>query len=217
MYGGTAQLIPAGTFVSGLSPRVRGNRSSALSATAFSRSIPACTGEPASNREPAAAPGVYPRVYGGTVAPQHLAVGGGGLSPRVRGNPHCPPVQPPDAGSIPACTGEPRPSCGRRCAKRVYPRVYGGTKFSAYALFDMRGLSPRVRGNPAHRISSGSGQRSIPACTGEPYPRFAEWACNAVYPRVYGGTARTRQRDHRDRGLSPRVRGNLRPLPQGVL
>ena len=44
--GGTAEAHKAGGYTYGLSPRVRGNRDDAIEATANSRSIPACAGEP---------------------------------------------------------------------------------------------------------------------------------------------------------------------------
>ena len=50
---------------------------------------------------------------------------------------------------------------------------------------------------------------SIPACAGEPMPIARAWRQALVYPRVCGGTVVIGQRGRRDRGLSPRVRGNL--------
>ena len=38
-----------------------------------------------------------------------------------------------------------------------------------------------------------------------------------VYPRVCGGTVRLRRRPHCDWGLSPRVRGNRRPVRVDVV
>ncbi len=70
---------------------------------------------------------VYPRVYGGTVAVCAPVTNAAGLSPRVRGNPVCTPIDHTARGSIPACTGEPTPSSPRALWLQVYPRVYGGT------------------------------------------------------------------------------------------
>ena len=71
----------------GLSPRVRGNPLYAPERLNDLRSIPACAGEPGGI--PATVPvwRVYPRVCGGTIALNWEAQDGGGLSPRVRGNP----------------------------------------------------------------------------------------------------------------------------------
>ena len=181
----------------GLSPRVRGN----LRDTAD---------DPQDN-----APGVYPRVYGGTG--------------RVAGMPL---VKAHD-GSIPACTGEPQlfptvfklratactgePVCQRwpmpgqqglsprvrgnpvldRCPVtyrlQVYPRVYGGTQVNRYVLADLeRGSIPACTGEPLHSTLNRYvvPSRSIPACTGEPgyCQKIKQPVPKQVYPRVYGGT-----------------------------
>ena len=70
----------------------------------------------------------------------------------------------------------------------VYPRVCGGTPYSASNSMARAGLSPRVRGN---RVTVGSGVgvgRSIPACAGEPVRPWRSAALDKVYPRVCGGT-----------------------------
>ena len=113
---------------------------------------------------------VYPRVYGGTAKL---------IIRRLLGD-----------GSIPACTGEPdchEPYCS---SEPVYPRVYGGTQRGNEVNCQSRGLSPRVRGNHRLEVADRANRRSIPACTGEPRPLGATWACPRVYPRVYGGTVR---------------------------
>ena len=72
----------------------------------------------------------------------------------------------------------------------------------------MRGLSPRVRGNP---LRDGHFQRpigSIPARAGEP-PECPQWRSGQrVYPRACGGTTNTASSPLTAMGLSPRVRGN---------
>ena len=165
------------------------------------RSIPACTGEPPSQRKSArlsAVNWVYPRVYGGTPRAHAGIEEHGGLSPRVRGNLAHLAASPGEVWSIPACTGEP-PS-GLRW--RHYPTS---------------GLSPRVRGNRRGRRSACDRVRSIPACAGEPRgvvsrPRRR----SGLSPRVRGNPARhplhSLMLTH---GLSPRVRGNLTTLPAG--
>ena len=52
--------------------------------------------------------------------------------------------------------------------------------------------------------------RSIPACAGEPLCEVLLHLLGRVYPRVCGGTTRPASRGLHSRGLSPRVRGNLR-------
>ncbi len=147
--GGTAALIPEGMSIEGLSPRVRGNQGQEDPGAGGRGSIPACAGEPWGASESWIPPWVYPRVCGGTLGhelrPRHCH----GLSPRVRGN------RPPNehtnigGGSIPACAGEPRRPGRRAGARRVYPRVCGGTTASASRSASGTGLSPRVRGNRA--------------------------------------------------------------------
>ena len=116
---------------------------------------------------------------------------GGGLSPRVRGNPgrRCPGGSP--HGSIPACAGE--------------PVVWRGCRPAG------QGLSPRVRGNRPTGISAKAPGGSIPACAGEPPPGVRWWRPLSVYPRVCGGTREGQaSAATAGSGLSPRVRGNLR-------
>ena len=174
------------------------------------RSIPACTGEPLSDVWKLSTHRVYPRVYGGTTLSIHAPEGVGGLSPRVRGNPHSVEIPDLESRSIPACTGEPWTTAGFKRVSRVYPRVYGGTRAGSEDRFLVRGLSPRVRGNPWLPAGPPVTWRSIPACTGEPCSRAAGRAGPGVYPRVYGGTERWGWVREKRLGLSPRVRGNPR-------
>ena len=171
-------------------------------------SIPACAGEPSLVAAAVAVGTVYPRVCGGTAGG---GAGGGdtnGLSPRVRGNPMLslitstvpglsPRVRGNQAhyrhsnrlsGSIPACAGEPYMR-GRVCFdSAVYPRVCGGTHTSAPFHFSCWGLSPRVRGNRKKGRRTQGGDRSIPACAGEPTSPLIRATIHKVYPRVCGGT-----------------------------
>mgnify|MGYP007019887150 CR=1 FL=1 len=91
-----------------------------------------------------------------------------GLSPRVRGNPEQGNHVSIKIGTIPACAGEPLlPSFGRiSCLD--YPRVCGGTCLASGRPFPLKGLSPRVRGNPVGPAPVGTGEGTIPACAGEP-------------------------------------------------
>ena len=136
-----------------------------------------------------------------------------GLSPRVRGNHHLRPHSQPAARSIPACAGEPPAKAGGRRRPGVYPRVCGGTLLSGGAGAVRPGLSPRVRGNQVGQNAGQLGDRSIPACAGEPPGRGRGWRRGGVYPRVCGGTLRSAGRDPLGEGLSPRVRGNPSSTP----
>ena len=131
-----------------------------------------------------------------------------GLSPRVRGNRTWARVGNSGNRSIPACAGEPRELELQLPQTTVYPRVCGGTDRMNQKDFAALGLSPRVRGNQSAKLRYLIVSGSIPACAGEPPspPRTA--ARPRVYPRVCGGTARVLIHLVKNKGLSPRVRGN---------
>ena len=132
-----------------------------------------------------------------------------GLSPRVRGNLPSPSPLSTCPRSIPACAGEPRTCRPSARTIRVYPRVCGGTQLLFAWAPLIRGLSPRVRGNPAGAVESQIADGSIPACAGEPGAHRDRIRRSEVYPRVCGGTADESGGARMTKGLSPRVRGNL--------
>ena len=72
----------------------------------------------------------------------------------------------------------------------------------------MKGLSPRVRGNPTDLVVQGRMVRSIPARAGEPPNRGGPDQHPGLYPRACGGTTLAYANLTRATGLSPRVRGN---------
>ena len=210
--GGTQGLAEAEKGAEGLSPRVRGNLDVLDVLDARVRSIPACAGEPAATAFQVMMMRVYPRVCGGTCVLARRGARPSGLSPRVRGNRSPDDVLRVIRRSIPACAGEPTwwmPSSPR---SRVYPRVCGGTGFKSSSNSMSPGLSPRVRGNRANNPDILQGVGSIPACAGEPADPAAAISDDQVYPRVCGGTRGRVLRCKGVRGLSPRVRGNLRRL-----
>ena len=155
-------------MVEGLSPRVRG--------------------EPTSAGYSGTSSAVYPRVCGGTAYQVTITKNRQGLSPRVRGNrvtsdsPGSPARSiPACAGnrdspfpvsgfrrSIPACAGEPHAHPHEQPQSQVYPRVCGGTQLTRNNAGGGEGLSPRVRGNPKQAMDEAAYYRSIPACAGEP-------------------------------------------------
>ena len=77
-----------------------------------------------------------------------------GLSPRVRGNREALDSRWAKQGSIPACAGEPAYNNPNPQDAEVYPRVCGGTLRMSRKMLSARGLSPRVRGNPAASAAS---------------------------------------------------------------
>ena len=106
-YGGTRSMALVAAATVGLSPRIRGNHVSGDVGVVVRGSIPAHTGEPRSPGGVGTLHGVYPRAYGGTRERVLRPRDGGGLSPRIRGNPRCTKRSSQGPGSIPAHTGEP--------------------------------------------------------------------------------------------------------------
>ena len=156
---------------------------------------------------------VYPRVCGGTLSSFCTSGCVVGLSPRVRGNPGKRKGPQIRMRSIPACAGEPANPTSGGYLRTVYPRVCGGTLPTLDWLTSNQGLSPRVRGNRAVGVLPMPNRGSIPACAGEPFVHCTISHSVRVYPRVCGGTNEAAKKANRDKGLSPRVRGN-RALPQ---
>ena len=206
--GGTRPVPSVPASGAGLSPRVRGNPFRNLRGHRVRRSIPACAGEPGDRSGHRAGGWVYPRVCGGTVSIPWPAMPLWGLSPRVRGNRSTGFSPFSSSGSIPACAGEPPAWPRRRRKIWVYPRVCGGTRRSRAGCPTATGLSPRVRGNLRHHVLDLRPQGSIPACAGEPNTVSLAYDHDKVYPRVCGGTVPLTVAVRVDDGLSPRVRGN---------
>ena len=84
----------------------------------------------------------------------------------------------------------------------------GGTDYECAERYPTQGLSPRVRGNLRAIALRLPGERSIPACAGEPQTAGRPHAAIPVYPRVCGGTHLSLSEMQKGKGLSPRVRGN---------
>ena len=209
MCGGTGNRPWPDDNIQGLSPRVRGNQGLDHQALDVGGSIPACAGEPPAVPGGAAPRPVYPRVCGGTGLSWSPRATKGGLSPRVRGNLTTIRKQEALVRSIPACAGEPFCKGSGRSSRMVYPRVCGGTVLRRAGVQGGVGLSPRVRGNHPPPPWPVAGDRSIPACAGEPAWRQIRAVAAEVYPRVCGGTGLRAFGLAYWPGLSPRVRGNL--------
>ena len=120
--------------------------------------------------------------------------------------------------SIPAYAGEPTESTLARAVAQVYPRVCGGTWEVVPRNAHLKGLSPRMRGNPLLSRRCRNFRRSIPAYAGEPGHLCKLPPASGVYPRVCGGTRVTSVMTTGGEGLSPRMRGNpgRGPSPDGA-
>ena len=90
----------------------------------------------------------------------------------------------------------------------VYPRVGGETPRWGRQLPELRGLSPRGRGNPYQSPRLICPVGSIPAWAGKPEPRKGVIVWAEVYPRVGGETFSIYAYHDMRQGLSPRGRGN---------
>ncbi len=207
--GGTESKSVAQSTLTGLSPRVRGNREQVNQVAAASRSIPARAGEPGVCNHQARHTGVYPRACGGTSMSWTKMTSLAGLSPRVRGNLRHRRDQHARVGSIPARAGEPFRAMSRLLSRSVYPRACGGTREKLFLTQPWTGLSPRVRGNPDCDATPSRPSRSIPARAGEPSGQPGSMPGCPVYPRACGGTLPCLDVRQSGSGLSPRVRGNL--------
>ena len=84
--GGTVSLAIIALTVTGLSPRLRGNRCAGPQVCKSLGSIPALAGEPGQQRTLGPRRTVYPRACGGTKATSRTSAPSHGLSPRLRGN-----------------------------------------------------------------------------------------------------------------------------------
>ncbi len=216
MGGGTDARRALERDVRGLSPRGRGNLIGNRDSVAYSRSIPAWAGEPPPGRGSRGRSRVYPRVGGGTHSISIRSRSTQGLSPRGRGNPRFCSIEVNSARSIPAWAGEPPRRLRLRRFPSVYPRVGGGTVPLCLAPPRRRGLSPRGRGNLIPFYLRVCRDRSIPAWAGEPPALVARLGPSEVYPRVGGGTCTLVNWLRKERGLSPRGRGNRQNQPSGV-
>ncbi len=211
MCRGTTTGMYCRASVTGLSPRVQGNREPRVRGRQSRGSIPACAGEPTLPESLSARLRVYPRVCRGTSSSPGVTNTSGGLSPRVQGNRALRRRPRAARGSIPACAGEPTVQGELHRIRTVYPRVCRGTAGRLDPPGCAQGLSPRVQGNRQLANSVQWLPRSIPACAGEPIRACSAWGLLGVYPRVCRGTEDRFVVRQNLKGLSPRVQGNQRP------
>ena len=166
--GGTGLMEARRIGLCGLSPRLRGNLVDKASGIGIAGSIPAPAGEPFFGVGRGTHLPVYPRACGGTLRASARWPAGGGLSPRLRGNPAQPLPRYRPFGSIPAPAGEPQVGLLSLHIREVYPRACGGTTAVTIDGAISGGLSPRLRGNRGMKVVRFGKKRSIPAPAGEP-------------------------------------------------
>ena len=171
-------------------------------------SIPACAGKPVCSGLRARTPRVHPRVCGKPSRPARSRLCRR-VHPRVCGKPWSASLCPiPEWGPSPACAGKPVDDRRQVGGHRVHPRVCGETRSFQRTDTPRCGPSPRVRGNRWESVTTDPGFGSIPACAGKPGPARACGSARRVHPRVCGETSMEGMLLARDRGPSPRVRGN---------
>ena len=157
----------------GPSPRVRGSLARHPRRGAQERSIPACAGKPAIERQSRFGQAVHPRVCGEATSPPSPPRPCRGPSPRVRGSLVATGLGQRTGGSIPACAGKPREVPDAADLTGVHPRVCGEAPYTAAGNESLNGPSPRVRGSRGRRTRTAVFPGSIPACAGKPSTRVS--------------------------------------------
>ena len=169
--GGTCVEVTMAIEEEGPSPRVRGNPSAAMTASAPRGTIPAGAGEPVGPGCARRRVRDHPRGCGGTDAVACARAAEQGPSPRVRGNPRDAGACLHDGGTIPAGAGEPPAASDSPSGGTDHPRGCGGTVAAVFGGRADRGPSPRVRGNRAQAAGIAALTGTIPAGAGEPRTR----------------------------------------------
>ena len=85
----------------------------------------------------------------------------------------------------------------------------GATQTDIDSSYCLIGLSPRVWGNLSVVVPPTATERPIPTCVGQPLSNVLPFAAMGAYPHVCGATPSLVSRRLPQRGLSPRVWGNL--------
>ena len=199
----------------GPSPRVRGIPGIGRARRGARGSIPAGAGNPATGPARARSGRVHPRGCGESCVAGNGGGGGRGPSPRVRGIRSRRWSRGADAGSIPAGAGNPPPPPRSASAPRVHPRGCGESSAPDLRRAAPRGPSPRVRGIRRCARGAGGGGGSIPAGAGNPQLGSAGLLQPRVHPRGCGESFQALPETEAAGGPSPRVRGILRPGPDG--
>ena len=196
----------------GPSPRGRGRRGRYPRRGDPGGPIPAWAGETEQVGHRIDEVGAHPRVGGGDLAPEPLAEGPLGPSPRGRGR-----RAPPDGdrghdGPIPAWAGETTRTDTDGRHRGAHPRVGGGDSVHVSARVHARGPSPRGRGRHRLWVRESHIFGPIPAWAGETSRQNRLLKARWAHPRVGGGDVRRLTAIEATTGPSPRGRGR-RPGP----
>ncbi len=208
LRGGAERRAQDGDLGEGPSPPARGSPLALPAHEAAEGSIPACAGEPRGESLARVRSGVHPRLRGGAVATEPAPIVTLGPSPPARGSRCRAPRPCTDAGSIPACAGEPGSRTFTTRATWVHPRLRGGAPPLLPLARRSGGPSPPARGSLDRLAGDSSTRGSIPACAGEPTRRPWRSFTAGVHPRLRGGAPRAEAVRVMCRGPSPPARGS---------
>ena len=171
----------------GRSPHARGSPQDGRGRAGSVGSIPACAGEPRGAGVDQPGGRVDPRMRGGAQRAARAAWCGRGRSPHARGSPPRRAAGRLEAGSIPACAGEPKELGFLLSKDGVDPRMRGGALSGGRRPGARGGRSPHARGSPSRCCLVSLRVGSIPACAGEPGGEDTDSDHVAVDPRMRGG------------------------------
>ena len=151
----------------------------------------------------------HPRVCGEHTNNRTACKRRAGSSPRMRGALVCVLVHVSVVGIIPAYAGSTRNQSRGRTFYRDHPRVCGEHSAEHIAALAEQGSSPRMRGAPGPRRSSGKVTGIIPAYAGSTTKLFFRPSTCGDHPRVCGEHPTATVSECVERGSSPRMRGAL--------
>ena len=193
----------------GSSPRMRGAPTARDAISGAHRIIPAYAGSTGRQGPASIRRRDHPRVCGEHTNNRTACKRRAGSSPRMRGALVCVLVHVSVVGIIPAYAGSTRNQSRGRTFYRDHPRVCGEHSAEHIAALAEQGSSPRMRGAPGPRRSSGKVTGIIPAYAGSTTKLFFRPSTCGDHPRVCGEHPTATVSECVERGSSPRMRGAL--------
>ena len=159
----------------------------------------------------------HPRACGANYSTQWRAARASGSSPRVRGKLTLPTKILRACRIIPARAGQTPAASVSNSTSADHPRACGANSGTITQTADLSGSSPRVRGklSPATRLQTCG--RIIPARAGQTRRRPSRSAADSDHPRACGANLAVLAAECLHVGSSPRVRGKLEVLLNGLV
>ncbi len=155
---------------------------------------------------------VYPRACGERIYVLKADIAKYGLSPRLQGTGQLGAVAGILHRFIPAPAGNGICSTGSRRPRSVYPRACGERLIGEFLLARRGGLSPRLRGTEVEPDDVSRQWRFIPAPAGNGVTLTTVSLYCPVYPRACGERLVLEWIANGGDGLSPRLRGTVKPV-----